>query len=457
MPLPSRLILLYIGGLFGAFAVAVWLLSHLASDARFQVRDLIFWASLAIWSNYFDVRLPIKATVTHNSILAVAIALLFPAWLAPLMVAVSYVSSELGKPKYRWYKDLFNRIQLGLSTAVAAWIWHLSKDLTLSLGGLSFTPVLGTLAMSFGYLLVNISTVALVIHLSSGVSLRKIWLENFGWASGTLVVLSPIALFMAEAYQVDLIGNWGGFSVLMVMVLLYFSRYYWEEKMKLKESFDNTIEMMVLTLDAKDPYTRLHSERVAAIAIDLAKSLGLDETDVHKIAYGARIHDIGKVGIPDSVLLKPGRLNESEYAIVRSHPVRGWDLLAPMHRYIKEVRPIVVYHHERWNGGGYPEGRRGEEIPLWARIVQIADSYEAMTAGRPYAPAKSPEQALWELERLSGKQFDPHLVGLFSTLWWQDPIWRDRSVFLKYHGETLPLGAIGGQVQMGTVQVSQRG
>lgn len=440
MQLPSRSILLYIGGLLGAFAVAVWLLFHLPSSLEFHWSDAVFWALLAIWSNYFDVRLPIKATVTHNSILAVAISLSFPPWVAPLIVAASYVSSELGKPKYRWYKDLFNRVQLGLSTAVAALVWYLFQSFPLTVGTLNFTSIVGTLVMSFAYLIVNISAVALVIHLSSGISLRKLWLENFGWTFASLLVLSPIALFMAEAYKVELFGDWGGFSVLMVMVLLYFSRYYWEEKMKLKESFDNTIEMMVLTLDAKDPYTRLHSERVAAIAIDLAKSLGLDENDIHKIAYGARIHDIGKVGIPDSVLLKPGRLTESEYAVVRSHPARGWELLAPMHRYIGEVRPIIVFHHERWNGGGYPEGLRGEEIPLWARIVQIADSYEAMTAGRPYALAKSPEQALWELERLAGKQFDPHLVAQFATLWWQEPIWRDRSVFLESHGVTLPLG-----------------
>jgi HD-GYP domain-containing protein (c-di-GMP phosphodiesterase class II) len=436
MKRPSPGVLSYILALTGLFGLTVGLLSRLDNPNGLGGLDVLFWAAMLLWSNFLEVKLPINARISYFAIFALTTVMLFPPWVAPLLAALTHIG--WGKSTVHWYKDLFNRAQIGLSTALAAAVWYGIQNSDLIIQGLNFAPLVGIVAASVVYLLVNLSTVTYVIHLASGVSPRKVWLENFSWTFSSLLVLSPIALFMAKAYEVKLLGDWGGFSVLMVMVLLYFSRYYWQEKLRLKESFDSTIEMMVLTLDAKDPYTRLHSERVAAIAVDLAKSLGLDETDVHKIAYGARIHDIGKVGIPDSVLLKPGRLSEGEYAIVRSHPVRGWELLAPMHRYIGDVRPIIMYHHERWNGGGYPEGRRGEDIPLWARIVQIADSYEAMTAGRPYAAAKSPEQALWELERLAGKQFDPQLVGLFATLWWKEPLWRDRNAFLNSHGVALP-------------------
>lgn len=226
------------------------------------------------------------------------------------------------------------------------------------------------------------------------------------------------------------------------MLLLYFSRFYWDEKVKLEDSFNATIDTLVQALDAKDTFTRLHSERVAAIATDLARAKGLDEADQRKIAYGARIHDIGKVGIPDDVLLKPVRLTSQEFELIKSHTTRGAEILKPAARYFKEVLPIVLYHHERWDGRGYPEGRAGDAIPLWARIVCIADAYEAMTAGRSYSPPKSPQRAMQELEDLAGDQFDPELVKLFKGIWLQDPIWKDREVFLRSYTSPVPLSEL---------------
>jgi len=226
------------------------------------------------------------------------------------------------------------------------------------------------------------------------------------------------------------------------MVLLYFSRFYWDEKVKLEDSFNATIDTLVQALDAKDTFTRLHSERVSAISVDLAKAKGLDEADRRKIAYGARIHDIGKVGIPDDVLLKPVRLTSQEFELIKSHTTRGVEILKPAARYFKEVLPIVLYHHERWDGRGYPEGRAGDAIPLWARIVCIADAYEAITAGRSYSSPKSPERAMQELEDLAGDQFDPELVKLFKEIWLQDPIWKDREVFLRSYTSPVPLSEL---------------
>nr|WP_233493010.1 MULTISPECIES: HD-GYP domain-containing protein [unclassified Meiothermus] len=277
-----------------------------------------------------------------------------------------------------------------------------------------------------------------VIHLASGVPLRKIWVDNFRWLSTSYFILAPIGLLMARAYQTPLVGGWGGFSVLFILMLLYYSRFYWDERVKLQEALDSTIEVLVKALDAKDPHTRLHSERVAAIAKDLAKAAGLDESDRRKIEYGARIHDIGKISIPDSILLKPGRLTEEEFEQIKLHPTEGLKLLHPARRYMRDVLPIIRHHHERWDGRGYPDGLAGQETHLWARIVALSDAYEAMTAGRPYVKAKTPEEALREILDLAGSQFDPKLAKLFRELWSQDPLWKDREVFLRAYTSPAP-------------------
>lgn len=224
---------------------------------------------------------------------------------------------------------------------------------------------------------------------------------------------------------------------MFIMLLLYFSRYYWDEKVKLEESFDETIELLISAIDAKDPYTRLHSERVAAIAASIAQRMGFDEQDVKRITYAACIHDIGKVAIPDSVLLKKGELSDEEFNLIKSHTSKGLEVLQPMRqRLSKDVQGVIMYHHERWDGSGYPSKLKGAAIPLWARIVSLADAYEAMTAGRAYSQAVTPQEALNEIIMLAGKQFDPQIVKLFEKLWLEDLIWKDREEFLRRY--TLP-------------------
>jgi len=347
-----------------------------------------------------------------------------------LLITLGFFSPDLGQPYYTWYKDLFNRVQFGLSSAVSVLGWLFLERL-LRQWDPAFTELVGAFFSTFLFFLTNTSLVGMVIHLASGAPFRKIWTEDIRWNVWSYLILAPVGLFMARAYQIPLVGHWGGYSVLLFLVLLYFARSYWEEKVKLQEAFDRLIEVLVETLEAKDPSTRLHSERVAAISLDLARALRLDESDQKRVAYGARIHDIGKLGIPDAILLKPIRLSPEEYEVATSHPLRGVELLKPVHMYLQNILPIVRSHHERWDGRGYPEGLSGESIPLQARIVQIADSYETMTAGRSYAPSKTPSEALQELEDLAGDQFDPELVKVFKSLWLAHPLWREREEFLR--------------------------
>jgi len=168
-------------------------------------------------------------------------------------------------------------------------------------------------------------------------------------------------------------------------------------------------------IEARDPYTRGHSARVTAIAEAIARRLGWDEKRLALLRVGGPLHDVGKLGVSDEVLAKPGRLDEEELAQIREHPKLGARLLLRVVA-LRGALPYVLYHHERWDGGGYPSGRAGEQIPLEARVLAVADAFDAMTSDRPYRPALERDEALAEVVRCSGTQFDPEIVRIFLEL-----------------------------------------
>jgi putative nucleotidyltransferase with HDIG domain len=170
-----------------------------------------------------------------------------------------------------------------------------------------------------------------------------------------------------------------------------------------------TIQSLALAVEAKDPYTKGHSERVAEISEHLAIMMGFAEADAERVRIAGILHDIGKIGVPETVLLNKSGLSESEYEVVKQHVVEGKHILMPLD-FLSDIIPAVYHHHERYDGTGYPDGLVGEEIPLWARIVQVADTCDAMTIDRPYRKAFSKDQVIDELNRCSGTQFDPDIT-----------------------------------------------
>jgi len=174
----------------------------------------------------------------------------------------------------------------------------------------------------------------------------------------------------------------------------------------------SAVYSLVSVVEARDPYVYGHSRRVNTYAVALAEAIGLSPDEVSKVSTAALLHDIGKIGIPDKVLNKKGGLNEEDWRAVKAHPRLGANIISNIPNLVPCVS-IILHHHERWDGGGYPEGLKGEEIPIEARILAIADSFEAMSSARPYRPALSLEQVVKELRQVAGHQFDPQLVKVF--------------------------------------------
>jgi response regulator RpfG family c-di-GMP phosphodiesterase len=180
----------------------------------------------------------------------------------------------------------------------------------------------------------------------------------------------------------------------------------------LYENMLSTLNSMAKILDARDPHTSQHSTRVTNLSLAMANILKLSDDEKDVLYIAASLHDIGKVGIPDSILLKPGRLTDEEFMIIKRHPDIGADILKPIPPMFRETE-VIRYHHERYDGKGYPSGIGGEEIPLLSRIIALADSYDAMTSDRPYRKGLPIDKAIEEVVRCIGSQFDPELAKLF--------------------------------------------
>jgi len=174
----------------------------------------------------------------------------------------------------------------------------------------------------------------------------------------------------------------------------------------------DTLRSLVTTIEAKDIYTRQHSLRVTDLALNIAAMLGCSREEMEILSFGGILHDIGKIGIRDSILLKPTRLTPDEYNLVKQHPVIGTRIVEPL-GLIEDERDIIRHHHERLDGLGYPDGLKGNQVSLLVRIMGVADAFDAMTSDRPYRVARSVEQSLQELIRGRGRQFDPDVVAGF--------------------------------------------
>ena len=185
---------------------------------------------------------------------------------------------------------------------------------------------------------------------------------------------------------------------------------------QLFKAYVGTVNALVNTLEARDPYTRGHTDRVTTIAKAIAKQMNFVKEDMSALEIGALLHDVGKIGIPDSILHKAGPLEQSEFEQIKQHPGTGEGILKNI-AFLEDAIPSVLYHHERYDGKGYPARKSGQQIPLMGRVIAVADSFDAMTSDRPYHSKMSDDAAVVELKNGMGTQFDPKVVEAFVEVW----------------------------------------
>jgi diguanylate cyclase (GGDEF)-like protein/putative nucleotidyltransferase with HDIG domain len=385
----------------------------------------------SIWNvevGSFQARVTLASTI-------VCLALLMQGPQAALACAVSgaLAGSYLRPVQGSWkleprrpshYKAWFNVVNCALACGTASLAFNLVA------GGVEHRAtgwVLGLLAFAAAEFLVNTVGVALAIACQKEMPWKAVWKENFLWTAPGFFASVSIAAGIRIASQ------WMGALSLLFLPPLYFIYYsyrlYLDRVTLLSERVQGDakhieqlrslnqaiITSLATAIDAKDQYTCSHIHRVQKLAIGLARAAGLEGPELEAVATGALVHDVGKLGIPDHILGKPGKLTAEEFKRIQSHVAIGAEILAPV-PFEFPVIDVVRTHHERWDGLGYPAGLKGEEIPLGGRIIALVDVYDALTSDRPYRRAMHSEAALEVLRQGSGKQFDPRLVELFEVV-----------------------------------------
>ena len=248
----------------------------------------------------------------------------------------------------------------------------------------------------------------------SNKALNARWLSVIKMLYINYIVLSVMAFIMTTIYH-STASQWKLFDILLFFVPILLVSHSFRLYIDIKQSYINTVKTIVAAIEANDSYTKGHSERVAELVLAVGKKIKIPERELQKLEYVTFLHDVGKIGISEDILNKPGRLSTEEYEEVKGHSLIGAEILQKI-KFLSSKSDIILYHHERYDGSGYPAGLKGDNIPLEARILAIVDTYDAMTTDRPYRSAKTPAQAVQELSQLSGELYDPKLVEVFKSV-----------------------------------------
>ena len=304
-----------------------------------------------------------------------------------------------------WYGTLANHAGLVIPAVAAGVVRHVTLPITAGLG-----PVgdFGTAMLSATvFLLLNAWLAFVLVGLRTGQSVREVFLGDTRGVAGSMVALAPLSWLMTVVYAVQ----W--WATALFAVPLYSTRLAYARFIEMREMFTQTIGALAEAVDKRDPFTAKHSHRVKEIAVDIGRVMHVTDAELEALEWGGLLHDVGKIGVPDRVLLKQERLNKDERMIMNAHPVLGAQIIAPVTKLAPEL-PIIRHHHEWYNGSGYPDRLVADEIPKLARVLHVADAFEAMTAARPYRMTPlTAEQALAELRKFAGIQFDPVVVDAF--------------------------------------------
>ena len=306
------------------------------------------------------------------------------------------------------YKTIFNLANVTLSVLVPA---ALCRALGIAAGDMSFPQViLPTMIYAVGAFCVNALIMMLLFYLNGQISMREAFSQIIGLTPNVLAAM-PISLLLAMLYGIPS-GEW---IVLLMLLPLMLARYAWKLYLDSKGQQMRMIQVLVSTMEAKDPYTQGHSKRVCEYAVQIARAKHLRESQVEQIREGAVLHDLGKIGVDDRILRKPAALTPEERVEMERHPEIGVAIIKDL-RLKPDVVEMIHDHHRRYDGGGYPKREGAEKPGLYARILGVADAYDAMTSDRPYRKGMPQEVAIRILRENAGTQFDPEIVDVFTGL-----------------------------------------
>lgn len=375
-----------------------------------KLPEMLFWFFLQIASDYKSTTIYKSGNevdqLTMSFVVQMSIAILLERGEALWIIMVATILVEIISRK-PLYKVLFNSGQYGITFFTASTLFHQLKispeDVILDI--ILDMPALVVFVIF--YYLINTTLVSAAISLISNVNFFDVFFNDFKTVLVYFYSLVPISIAVSLLYD----PQHPYIILIMIPPVLAadkaLNRYY-----SLRNETRETLNVLADIIDERDEYTSCHSARVAEYAKRISTHMKLSSEMINNIETAGRVHDLGKVGINDKILQKPSDLTEKEYDKIKEHPEIAYRLLKNLTPY-KDGAKYVLYHHERLDGKGYPKNISGNEIPLGAKILAVADSYDAMTTNRPYKNGLSQQEAVAELKRFSGSQFDPKVVNTF--------------------------------------------
>lgn len=396
--------------LIAASLLAAWLVVQYGLESWPHIAILMV---LALVVENFAFRLPVAGSVSLSFALSYA-AMLYSGPLAGLLCSVIAAHTlEDVRSRKPAVLGLFNVGQLALSAGTAGLIYVELGGPILARGDtwISSSSLLAVLVAPLVFYVINVSAVGYAASILTGRPFSAV-LRQQGFLSygGSLLVLALLGLLVA---QILALASWIGLLVLVLPFM--FARRTFRVYAELAEAYTSTVRSLVTAIEAKDPYTRGHSERVAVYARRLAEHLGRPPQEADLLERAALLHDVGKIGISLDTLTSPEQLSAEEIRAIRMHPVLGGELVEEID-FLSDAAPIVRHHHERFDGAGYPDGLVGDAIPLLARVLTVADSYDAMTSDRAYRPRMTQDEAIEEMLRVKGMQLDAAIVEQFTAM-----------------------------------------
>lgn len=370
-----------------------------------------FFAILMILTETFNVTFRNISVSTSFAIQLASFITFGP--LYTIIVEVIGVTFRVFKTEERYvntlntpiYKTVFNYCILTLPIIFGSYIFSL-------LGGKysvikSSENIIPLIFFVLVYMLINTSVISMLFSILYNKSLISVFINNISLSFLNILAMAPFGIILAVVFS-----TYGYLGVLLVMFPIVLVRYTFSLYLVSKSQYIQTVHALMIAMEARDKYTQGHSKRVSEIAEIIAKKLKFSQGRIEELMVASLLHDVGKIGIQDSILNKPGKLNDEEYKIIKQHPVIGYNILKDINN-MKDINYIVKYHHERYDGKGYPEGKKGDELPLEVFIVQLADCIDAMATDRPYRKALSQEMISNEIARCDGTQFHPKVVQAY--------------------------------------------
>jgi diguanylate cyclase (GGDEF)-like protein/putative nucleotidyltransferase with HDIG domain len=421
LPLPARLYISLVI-LLGTVVVFVF-----GPRATFQ--QPYFFAALLVLSSVtsaFTVYLPLAKS---GSTMSVSYAIDFTALilLGPHETMLVSVASAWSQCTFRMqvrnpaYRTLFSMACLAITVQAAGYVYLALGGQPGTLGHTAADVVRPLLGAALAYFVGNTVLIAIAIGLSTNQPILTGWRQNFLWSAPSYFVGAAVAL--GAAWALENSGIWIAILLAAPLYLTYYTYKVYlgridDERRHVSEMADlhlATIEALALAIDAKDQTAHAHIRRVQVYAAGLARAFGMSESEIQGVKTAALLHDIGKLAVPEHILSKPGPLTQEEFQKIRIHPQVGAEIISAV-PFPYPVAPLILSHHERWDGKGYPLGLRGDEVPLGARILSVVDHFDAMTSDRPYHRAMTADAAIALLTQEKNRAHDPAVVDTFIEL-----------------------------------------